>query len=829
LLTGESTALGLLGEIQRALSAQGAAVRLSPDSPELLLRLAEQEQRTGEFAVVRQVAERALAWTVADPMVQASRARFITLKPMANDFGYLGLSVGSDRPRVVVPTSAHGCGGGGFTTLAASIPIPPSDDASASLRLHTNPLPDASLEMSLAASTVLGDVTQAKADLDRWEQLFRSGSKDALSIAWTGRNNTLATGASAPALLGAGILAGGERPAGTTFESAFHFAESRLRQAGVDSGQSRFFTLASAVCERAAVADPSLASHAQQCQAESEYYAGHPGTAEAMLQGLAQKTDGSVEPVVGIEAAFAAWKAKDLERSRLLLQQAVDLWTRAPSDGELNFALANELFGEYLLDQSEPSSATGYLRAALSSAQHAVAKQDYINKRQGGLIGRAVIEHAANNLGIDLLWLAKQGAESTPDCGRRKSTCLDARGSFETALSIDSSDPTVLLNFGWVLRLLGDTRASQIALTRAVEIDSRDYPALNDLGWLAAGGGEQSVARRALEQALAVRPDDDIAAWNLGVLSLQSGPWGIPQGEAYLARAIRENRKLREEPFGYRTDERIYRQSYGTTIEPVTTKELDSRLGGGMFALGTVGALASVASGTGVQLEDQLVEILGERRLPGSDRVANLLGFLRRRRQTANTASRRRLRSAGRWVFSAALISGIAIWSAWPESESARASVLTLALVGTGLALLVHEAGHLAAACFAGVKFLPVWPGRAAIISVAMLPLGISDGPFPGHRAAPGTRFERAKGVYFAGLVANLLVGISLYGLYLIQPMPALRLFAELQLSVAAFSVLPLRPLDGAAFRRHREWALLLAPLAFVVVVAGLLFRAKML
>jgi hypothetical protein len=175
------------------------------------------------------------------------------------------------------------------------------------------------------------------------------------------------------------------------------------------------------------------------------------------------------------------------------------------------------------------------------------------------------------------------------------------------------------------------------------------------------------------------------------------------------------------------------------------------------------------------------------------------------------------------------LIASIAIWSAWPESGPARASVLLLALAGTALALLVHESGHLAAACFCWVRLRPVWPGKATLMSLLLLPFGATDGPFPGHVAVPGTPFRRAQAVYLAGAVANVAVGALFYGLYHVQPMPALRLLAEFQLGVAAFAMLPIRPLDAAAFRRHPGPALWLIPLALITAVAGFAFRVGLL
>ena len=122
-----------------------------------------------------------------------------------------------------------------------------------------------------------------------------------------------------------------------------------------------------------------------------------------------------------------------------------------------------------------------------------------------------------------------------------------------------------------------------------------------------------------------------------------------------------------------------------------------------------------------------------------------------------------------------------------------------------------------------------MWPGKASSISIVLLPFGVSDGPFLGHEALPGTSFRQARWAHLAGIVANIVVAFMFYALCLLAPLPALRLLAEVQLGVAAFSLLPLRPLDAAAFRRHQREAMLLIPLSLIAVIGGYAFRVGLL
>ena len=815
LLAGMAAGLDMSGDQRGALAALRGAVTLAPDSPEALLALAAEQEKSGAFRDAQQTAERVLSMSGgADPLMRD--VRYVKVESVAGERGYLGYSVGADRLAVPGPSSARGCGAGGFAVL--SDPIPATDDPLVEDRTRWDPLADAALSLSLAAATVLSDSASPATDLDRWERLLAGGPKSSLNNAWRERTATLEADALAPRLV-AGQLdqASLDRvlvdpTLGSPFTLSFRFAESQLRHAGAAAHQPALFARAAAVCH-AAIANDVVRPEAEQCEAESTYYAGDPVKAAGLLRAI-----GGDEATTLIEEAFATWRGGDPKQADQLFQTAIED-RRAET---ANVALADLLDGELLLDQAQPGVAIRYVEKALRAVQADSAHEPAPSPAE-----RAIVEHAKNERGLALLWSAQREPNTPPDCGRRRAVCEAARDDFLDALTIDPSDPLALQNLGWAERLLGDLVAARRSLAEAVSSDPADYPALNDLGWLAAGVGDLQAARSALEEALTLRPDDDIAAWNLGIVLLQSGPAGIPQGEAYLARAIRENPALREHPLGYLTDERIYRRFYGAAIEPVSTAPLDERVGGGALATGVVGAAGALLAVSGVEMEHRLEEVLAGRELP---LVGALLARLRRRRDGARPAGprRRALWSGLRWGITGITLAGVAIWTAWPISSPARGSILALALGATALALLVHESAQVVAAHLASVRFRPVWPQKAIALSLALLPFGVADGPFPGHAAAPATPFRRARWVYAAGIIANLAAAALFYGLYRAQPLPALRLLAEFQLAAAAFSLVPLRPLDPSAFQPHRFEALLLVPLALFAAVAGYAFRSGM-
>jgi hypothetical protein len=104
--------------------------------------------------------------------------------------------------------------------------------------------------------------------------------------------------------------------------------------------------------------------------------------------------------------------------------------------------------------------------------------------------------------------------------------------------------------------------------------------------------------------------------------------------------------------------------------------------------------------------------------------------------------------------------------------------------------------------------------------------VGLSSGPFPGQRVVAKDE-QSATWVYAAGPLANLVIAIFTYLLYLWHPMPGLRLIALVQVTAIGYSLLPFEPLDGKALARTHPRLVgiggLVASLVGVLAVAGLL------
>ncbi|MDP9365405.1 MAG: hypothetical protein M3Q10_14475, partial [Chloroflexota bacterium] len=100
----------------------------------------------------------------------------------------------------------------------------------------------------------------------------------------------------------------------------------------------------------------------------------------------------------------------------------------------------------------------------------------------------------------------------------------------------------------------------------------------------------------------------------------------------------------------------------------------------------------------------------------------------------------------------------------------------------------------------------------------------LSSGPFVGQRVL-GLEPSRAWCVYLGGPAGNPLLAAVAYGAFLAQPLPLLRLLAEVQLAAVGYALLPFDPLDGGPLGRCPG---VLAALGLFTAVAGVLFTLGM-
>ena len=137
------------------------------------------------------------------------------------------------------------------------------------------------------------------------------------------------------------------------------------------------------------------------------------------------------------------------------------------------------------------------------------------------------------------------------------------------------------------------------------------------------------------------------------------------------------------------------------------------------------------------------------------------------------------------------------------------------------LAIFCHIAGHRAVG-HPDLQVRPTgwWPGL--FIGLLAIPLQVATAPYPVERSNGTKSAWRAA---LAGPGANLLAAVVAYVLFASVPMPWLRTLAQVQLAVAAYTLLPVEPFDGsviAAARPGRH-----AILSLVVVAAAAAFAAR--
>jgi hypothetical protein len=163
----------------------------------------------------------------------------------------------------------------------------------------------------------------------------------------------------------------------------------------------------------------------------------------------------------------------------------------------------------------------------------------------------------------------------------------------------------------------------------------------------------------------------------------------------------------------------------------------------------------------------------------------------------------------------------VTAWPAWQAGPGVRAATIAVAIYAAVSALLVHEIGHRLAARRAHAQVAPTQWGPGVALALLLLPAQLSIGPYVGQRVR-GAAASRAWWVYLAGPAANLLAAGAAYALFVVEPLPVLRLIAQVQLAAIAYALLPFRPLDGQALV-HR-WPVVAASVSLGVSVAGVLF-----
>jgi len=820
LWAGEASSLSILGNPRAALAAQRAAVSLAPNSAELLIGLALAEERVGDFRGMHMAAEEALSHSLATTNPLLTETRLIASFPgtgatIPGDRGYMGYSFGSDRPRMPVFMLERGCGSGGFTISTDLVPA--LDDPRIDDSAHMLPLPDAAVLTATASSLVLLDTASAEADVARWKGAANSNPAAGSDELWLDRDQQVDN----IALQAVHLVANGTLRAGTDPIQTMQFAESHLRHSAEAAGQVSLYARAADICRLAAEGTGVFGTVSEEdrvyslrCEGESAYHAGKYASAAAALE----KYGGSD---IATEAAIALWKSGQPDAARTLLLNILS--GQDPKDPA--YLGTVEILGELHLDRQEASAAIDYLEMTINGVQsylqplHSVV--DSATQEE-----RVVAEHAYNNHGVALLWRAQRVPGAAPDCGH-ENVCKLARDDFAAAISMDPNNPYYLQNAAWADRLLNHVSVSNAELDSAAAADPDDYPVLNDLGVMAAQNGDLATAERELQSSLRAQPNYDLAAWNLGVVDMQLGAGHIPSAQAYLARAISENPDFKGKPLQYQVDNRIYRAAFGRPLEPVQTPGTIRAYSDAAVGTGVIGAISALGDAVGIEFRAMLRDVLeGLNRLPLLPKLISRMGVILAPRRIGQ-----RLPAFLKiWLLTGLVLVVGTIWTVSSRQGLAGGAELAIALVATGIAVLVHECGHLIAACMRGVKLEPDPSPLGITMSVLLMPLHLSSGPYAGHRVLASDRgqhgkfeipHERARWACLAGPIANILVAALAAGLYFASPLPFLLLLASVQLAAASFSLLPFEPLDDANLSKSRphhsaRFSVLAAALALI-------------
>lgn len=637
---------------------------------------------------------------------------------------------------------------------------------------------------AVTASVVLGDPQGATADTARFKSLVDNPQ-------WPDRSAAPLREVAVPA---AQLVDGRSLPSDGDISAIVLFAAETLRSAGPPAQ-------AAALCRSALdrTADEVERLYQFQCIAESAYRAGNYRIARQAFGRLGDNLN------AGMVAQAAGDRAEAVRLYGLTADEAA-----AKRDASVE-GMATARLGDVFLDLGDAARAVGHYDRAIGLLTPSGSDAQNDEPQERGALQRTY-----NNRGIAHLQLLKANNDATPDCsGAAVDICAAALADFDSSLQFDPENPVYLLNKGWAARLLGQRRAATKALGRAAEVDRTTFPALNDLGVLSAQSGDLDGAREAFLDALAANPRYDLALWNLGVLELQSGVSGAVRGQAYLARAIRHNTSFALDAPSYRTDDRIYRVEFGVRSEPGAGWMFGRASSFASAGIGTLGLLALVGRTVSILFKDKLPSWTAK----GVGGVARVMWRRRRRRSSVRSGN-----GWHRWVpllVTLPVLAGVTAWVAVRADSSTAVAAAAVSLFAALSAVIAHELGHVLLALRLDARVVPELWGRGILIAVGLEPLSMSIGPFPGQRVLRAD--ERATWwVYLGGPLANLVLALGTYALYCVQPMPGLRLMAQVHLAAIAYALLPFEPMDGAALVRSRP--AVLGALNLILLATGILF-----
>ncbi|HET9851724.1 MAG TPA: hypothetical protein VFP56_04370 [Candidatus Limnocylindrales bacterium] len=808
---GRSRALELLGDLQGAAAAQAMAAA-EQGSMDLDIDLARLSHRTNDLARLGSLADSLVdrvldGWDPSLASVRYVVATSFVAERVPEDRGFLGWSIGSASDHVPVTPFEEILGGGPGVVTVDTVDL---DFPGVDHEIAVNLAPRSAWRLALIAAILDGDDIAAQRLDDEWKA----------TVTWDAFWRDYVDAAR--------ISAGGTAAFDRDLDlDALDVAQRAFVRAGRPAD-------AAELCRRLEV----LA-----CAGTNALRASEPGALDELRGAFeAAETRESNEPLSELRMLIAA--AAEQAGDTATMEAFLTATAGADDAGALRVRAALKL-GDLRLGAAEPASgdpatasptnpdpATADPAAAVTWYELALATieannlatiESYTREAALALELRGLQQVARNNRGVALLRALQPDDATAPPCSDEalRPRCEVALADFTAAAESDPANAVYRMNVGWAARLLDLPEEARGGLKAAVALDPALYPAFNDLGVLLARSGDDAGARSAFEAAVAASPAYDLASWNLGILALRDLPGGIVEGQRRLAAAIRADPSLRTAPLDFRTDERTYTFRFEAPLPQSEGLPLGRTYSLGAVVLAGVTSIAALA-----QLQATLV---GHGLETAADSAR---GWLERQGRRARWRARQRsmrrrvprtLRGWLPWLGIVVVLALASGWQAAQASPAAAGAAITLALFAGVIALVAHGIGHWIGARSVGGRVIPAAWTPGAIVALLFVPVQAASGPFFAERLRmPAGGHAGAWRFHLAGPLANLIVGVAAYLLFLAAPAPVFRLLAQVQLAAIAYTLLPVQPLDGWAIKR--EHPRLLVVLGFGVVAAGSAF-----
>lgn len=811
LYAARARALKYLGNLDDARAAASRAVDLSHNAAEAEVLLAAIDETRGDFTDMRDEARIAAREAANSSALTIDNVRFLTVDAPpydSGDGGYSGGtsvrddlfagSYGSLSPHItawsLVPPQLGAAG------ALIGIQIPPTRDPKFDRERDQSLLPDQAAQLAMQASVVLGDTAGADSDYAAWNTAMRdqhlSGSQFDQLTTRIARMRLFDLAAHAPTQYKDTEAINADVRRDTILRRAKRFSQD------VSDWQAVLPSITDANDRETAV----------QYLAEAQYLdKQHSAARDTLMAIYDQETKVNYagdffNDVIAIDLSLHRYG----DAAATVHVAATSLDTGQDTNG----TTAEDL-GEIALVQGHAGAAASYFRTAVTQF-----RANTYGPLNADSIGAPDYLLEQSDLGTALLQSLQPMPGAAPDCATHADTCRAAASAYMAALIIDPDNAVVLMNLGWTQRLLGDTSAERTSLEHAVAADPTLFPALNDLGVLYAQSDDAARATTMFERAIAANPTYDLATWNLGVLDMEDVT-KLPRAQALLATAAQLNPDLRGEGLDYKTDERIYTVAFQRGAAPPFTTAYSI----GVVVLGSTGIVSLLVL--------VFLEFTKER-----GREFAVTGLHRWRRPWSriwNAVPRAVRMGIGSWQTTViALLLGTVLVTVWANSAD-QLSLAAIAVFAAVTGIVVHEAGHVVASRALKREVESATAPGGIALALLMIPFRLIGGPYLGHEVvtkAPEAVVDDDRAhraflrrnvlVYLAGPLANALVLAACLVVFLFQPVPALKVVLLVQLGIISFSLLPLKPMEGATLTEEHPWLVGIA--LFALVVLGVVY-----